>query len=479
MRETYVSEDCPAVTDAEMATLYDLGIVSEDELFDQIWVSESIATYRPAMSPEDSAFRRVYDRANSKYSSTMTVEEQKAYAPVIQAYVAKKAEYRNVDDVPEEDKAIIEEGIRARDELVLRTLPLAAIFVRQTMGFYKNNPNVAQLHPSIIGDLGQLSSIPIGYSDRLQIAAEQLVKEAEKYTGNYAFTTRVVWALEKRFLRLGDQLHGGDLAKIPAYLVEEAYKYYKKFDGMVKPDGTAPTYDEITKQHGITEENARKYEDAMQLAQHIAYETVKERFDTMANRLVLDATEDEGILLEDTIVDEGVGSSIHEDVVLEALGTMLNYLISKYLSKKEREVIKRRFGLGPFEGGPSTLDEVGKVFGVTRERIRGIESKALARIRDSRHSDGLRKFITEGTEDPQFGMRAVVSISLDGLVSSELRRARNTVTEKQTNSGKSYAEAQKEETLAELRHRRELEESRKAQGLAPLDPDLYDLFYGY
>ena len=321
--------------------------IPEEEVVDPSAMADSFGTDDPV---------RMYLKEIGKVN-LLTSEEEIALAQKMDAGNTAKEQLEELekvgDEVPEEVKKelnkLIREGERAKQKLAEANLRLVVSIAKRYVGRGMQFLDLIQE-----GNLG-------------------LIKAVEKfdYTKGYKFSTYATWWIRQAITRaIADQAR---TIRIPVHMVETIYKVIRVSRQLLQELGHDPTPEEIAEEMNMPVERVR---EILKIAQEpVSLETpIGEEEDSHLGDFIPDEDASEPA--------EAASFTLLKEQLVEVLST---------LTPREEKVLKLRFGIE--DGRTRTLEEVGKEFNVTRERIRQIEAKALRKLRHPSRSKKLKDFL--------------------------------------------------------------------------------------
>ena len=384
-----VSDDADDVeVDVEDVELEDVEVVvdgvdveSDDET-DEVAADAEETETKPAAAkkedePEDTGF--VYSDADDDDAPAQQVVTAGATADPVKDYLKQigKVALLNAEQEVELAKRI-EAGLFAEEKLA-ETRDQLEPKLRRELEWIAQDGRRAKNH-LLEANLRLVVSLAKRYTGRgmlfldlIQEGNLGLIRAVEKfdYTKGYKFSTYATWWIRQAITRaMADQAR---TIRIPVHMVEVINKLARVQRQMLQDLGREPTPEELAKELDMTPEKVVE-------VQKYGREPI-----SLHTPLGEDGDSEFGDLIEDSeavVPADAVSFTLLQEQLHQVLDT---------LSEREAGVVSMRFGLT--DGQPKTLDEIGKVYGVTRERIRQIESKTMSKLRHPSRSQVLRDYL--------------------------------------------------------------------------------------
>jgi RNA polymerase primary sigma factor len=282
----------------------------------------------------------------------LTAKEEVALAKQVERGEQSKARMRDEDCTPEERIELqrwIQEGQWARERLIQANLRLVVSIAKKYIGRGMQLLDLIQE-----GNIG-------------------LMRATEKfdYTKGFKFSTYATWWVRQAITRvIADQSR---TIRLPVHVGETINRVMRTSNRIQQTTGRDPSPEEIATELGIPPEKVRRVLEASR--QTISLETPI-------------GAEGDSVLAD--FIEDGRGATPMENASQRILREQIETVLEK-LPERERRIIELRYGL--YDGRYRTLEEVGREFGITRERIRQIEARVLRKLRHPHYGRGLRGYL--------------------------------------------------------------------------------------
>ena len=353
-----------------------------DEVVEEVAVEEDETTEEPTEKDKASG-DFVWDEEESEALRQARKDaELTASADSVRAYLKQigKVALLNAEEEVELAKRI-EAGLYATHTMELLTekgekLPVAQ---RRDLNWITRDGNRAKNHlleanlRLVVSLAKRYTGRGMAFLDLIQEGNLGLIRAVEKfdYTKGYKFSTYATWWIRQAITRaMADQAR---TIRIPVHMVEVINKLGRIQRELLQDLGREPTPEELAKEMDITPEKVLEIQQYAREPISLD-QTIGDEGDSQLGDFIEDS--------EAVVAVDAVSFTLLQDQLQSVLAT---------LSEREAGVVRLRFGLT--DGQPRTLDEIGRVYGVTRERIRQIESKTMSKLRHPSRSQVLRDYL--------------------------------------------------------------------------------------
>ena len=325
---------------------------------------------------------RIYDFLDNHHVDVLRTEEEDDIDPEL--FLDEESEEEEEAELEQLDLSV-PEGVGVEDPVrmylkeigkipLLTTDQEIGLAKRMELGDQQAKKRLAEANLRLVVSIAKkYVGRGMQFLDLIQEGNLGLIKAVEKfdYRKGYKFSTYATWWIRQAITRaIADQAR---TIRIPVHMVETINRLIRTSRQLVQELGREPTAEEIAEKMDIPVERVREIRKISQ--DPVSLETpIGEEEDSHLG----DFIQDEHVAVP---ADQATLTLLHEQL-MEALST---------LTEREQEVLRQRFGLD--DGKPKTLEEVGKQFHVTRERIRQIVAKALRKLRHTSRSRKLKDYL--------------------------------------------------------------------------------------
>ena len=320
-----------------------------DELFDQA-MKKNIDIFENVSTSEEEEVKKSVEEIEREIKQIITLKHGDSLDP-IKMYLKEIGKHPLLTFVQEVDlaKKYEKNDLKARELLIKSNLRLVVSIAKKYLGRR------------------------LSFLDLIQEGNQGLIKGVEKYDWRrgYKFSTYATWWIRQAITRaIADQSR---TIRIPVHMVDHINRYYKTQRKLIQKFGRDPSNEEVAKELEMT---VKEVENLIKISQH-------------PKSLSTPIGDDKETTLEQFVSDRDQ-PTLYDSVAKEFLKDYLNDVLNT-LSDREKKVLIMRFGLD--DGKSKTLEDVGKEFNVTRERIRQIEAKAIRKLRHPTRAKKLKDFV--------------------------------------------------------------------------------------
>ena len=320
-----------------------------DDLFDKS-MKKKIDIFENVSTRDEEDAKKTIEELERELKQLVTIRHGESLDP-IKMYLKEIGQYPllKFEDEIKLAKAYEKEDLDAREKLIKSNLRLVVSIAKKYLGRR------------------------LSFLDLIQEGNQGLIKGVEKYDWRrgYKFSTYATWWIRQAITRaIADQSR---TIRIPVHMVDNINRYYKIQRKLIQKLGRDPSNEEVSKEMEIS---IKEVENLIKISQH-------------PKSLSTPIGDDKETTLEQFVADSDQ-PTLYDTVSKEFLRDYLNEVLDT-LSERERKVLIMRFGLD--DGKTKTLEDGGKEFKVTRERIRQIEAKAIRKLRHPTRARKLKDFV--------------------------------------------------------------------------------------